>query len=216
MDYIREKLATREDTRHSSYIEHNLTDILIILMCAVLSGLDDLAEIVIYGESKTAFFKQHFGIEKIPSKSTFSRILSVLDGHKVASVIIEIMKEKAEFLGTIIAVDGKAIRSTSEKGKPHSALQILTAYLTESGVVLQRSIHEKTNEIPVFQEMLDYLDVKDKTVTADAMHCQKETCKKITEKGRYYVLGLKENQKTLFDDVYLFFNDKINSDNMIE
>jgi len=115
-------------------------------------------------------------------------------------------------LELVLAVDGKAIRSTSEKGKPHSALQILTAYLTESGVVLgQETIHEKTNEIPVFQEMLDYLDVKGKTITADAMHCQKDTCEKIIKNGGNYVFGLKENQKTFYDDVELFINDEINS-----
>ncbi|MCI9080403.1 MAG: transposase [Lachnospiraceae bacterium] len=63
--------------------------------------------------------------------------------------------------------------------------QVLTAYCTESSVVLgQEAIHEKTNEIPVFQEMLEYIDIKGKTVTADAMHCQKETCRKIKEKRR--------------------------------
>jgi hypothetical protein len=88
------------------------------------------------------------------------------------------MRENYELLGDIIAVDGKAIRSTSEKGKAHSAPQILTAYLTESGITLaQKAIHEKTNEIPVFQEMLETLDVKGKTITADAMHCQKNLWK---------------------------------------
>jgi len=36
----------------------------------------------------------------------------------------------------------------------------LTAYVTQTGVVLgQKSIHEKTNEIPVFQEMLEFLSI---------------------------------------------------------
>ena len=57
----------------------------------------------------------------------------------------------------VIAVDGKAIRSTSKTDNHHSALQIITAYLTESGVVLgQEKINEKTNEIPVLQQMLEY------------------------------------------------------------
>jgi predicted transposase YbfD/YdcC len=115
------------------------------------------------------------------------------------------MRENHELLGDVVAVDGKAIRSTSEKGKAHSALQILTAYLTESGITLaQRAVHEKTNEIPVFQEMLETLEVNGKTITADAMHCQKETCKKIIKKGGHYCLGLKENQKIFYDDVKLF------------
>jgi len=215
MNYIREKLTEIEDRRHQSYVTHKLVDILIIIMVAVLCGLDELGDIVVYAQNKTEFFNKNFGIERIPSKPTFSRILNMVDGEGVAKVIIEIMKEKAEFLGDIIATDGKAIRSTSETGKPHSALQILTAYMTESGVVLgQMAIHEKTNEIPVFQEMLNYIDVQGKTITGDAMHCQKETCKKIIEKGGNYVFGLKENQKTLYDDIALFFNSEINSENI--
>jgi len=217
MEYIREKFGIIEDWRHQSYVEHNLTDILIIIMCAVLSGLDGLADIVVYSQNRAEFFKSQFGIERIPSKPTFSRILNMMDGDKVAKVIIEIMKDKQDSLGNIIAVDGKAIRSSAEKGKPHSALQILTAYMTESGVVLgQNSIHEKTNEIPVFQEMLDFIDVKGKTITADAMHCQKETCKKIIGCGGDYVFGLKDNQKNLCEDVSLFINDIINSESIEE
>lgn len=90
--------------------------------------------------------------------------------------------------GDVSAVDGKVIRSTVQKDKPHSALQILTAYLTENGVILvQEKIHEKTNEIPVFQEMMTYLNLKDKTVTADAMHCQRDTCAMILDKGGHYL-----------------------------
>ncbi len=212
MNYIKEKLATISDTRHSGYVEHNLTDVLIIILCAVLSGLDGLAEIAIYATNKASFFKEKFGIKSIPSKPTFSRILNMLDGDEIAKVIIEIMKERSELLGNIVAVDGKAIRSTSKKGHPHSALQILTAYITESGVVLgQKSIQEKTNEIPAFQEMLEFIDIKGKTITADAMHCQKETCKKIVAGGGNYVFGLKGNQKTLHDDVELFIKSESNS-----
>ncbi len=84
-------------------------------------------------------------------------------------------------------MDGKAICSTSKPGKPYSALQILSAYVTDSSVILaQEAIHKKTNEIPVFQEMLTYLNVEGKTVTADAMHCQRETCRRIIQrKGNY-------------------------------
>ena len=44
---------------------------------------------------------------------------------------------------------------------PHSALQIITAYLTENGVILgQEKIHEKTNEIPVFAKDDDLSELK--------------------------------------------------------
>ena len=218
MEYIEEKFKRIEDKRHESYIEHKLSDILIIVMCAVLCGLDGLAELVVFAEKKAGFFKEKFGIEKIPSKPTFSRILNMIDGDEIAKVIVEIMVESTKptiTKGGVLAVDGKTIRSTSDKEKPHSALQIITAYLTESGVVLgQNNVHEKTNEIPIFQEMLDNLNIRGLTVTADAMHCQKETCKRIIEGGGNYAFGLKENQKSLYEDVKLFINDPINSESV--
>ena len=211
-EYLQEKFKEIEDKRHSSYVEHKLSDILILIMSAVLCGLDGLAEIMEHARNRVDFFKANYGIIEIPSKPTVSRILNMLDGDELSKVIIDIMKERADVIGNIIAVDGKAIRSTSKEGKAHSALQILTAYLTESNVVIgQEAIHNKTNEIPVFQSMLNLLDIRGKIITADAMHCQKETCKKIIEAGGHYVFGLKENQKSLFEDVSLFINSPINS-----
>ena len=208
MDKIKEKFLLIQDTRHQSYVEHKLSDILIITMCAVLCGIDSLGGITSYAENKKEFLENKFGITKIPSKATLSRILNMVDAGKITEIITGIMKESIEDTGNIVAVDGKAIRSTAKKGKPHSALQVLTAYCTESSVVLgQEAIHEKTNEIPVFQEMLEYIDIKGKTVTADAMHCQKETCRKIKENGGDYVLGLKKNQKTLYEDVKLYMEE---------
>lgn len=82
------------------------------------------------------------------------------------------------------------------QGNPHSLLQILSAYVTENGVVLaQEAIYEKTSEIPVFQEMPTYLDVERKTVTADAMHCQRETCRKgIQRKGNGQIPDCREER----------------------
>ncbi|GHV33945.1 hypothetical protein FACS1894187_03500 [Synergistales bacterium] len=39
---IKERFANIEDPRHQSYVEHKLCDVLTIVMCAVMSGLDQL------------------------------------------------------------------------------------------------------------------------------------------------------------------------------
>ncbi len=183
-----EKLAQIKDVRHSGYIVHKLHHILVIIMCAVLCGLDKLDEIYTFSENRTEYFKNELGIESTPSRATFGRILSLIGGDEVGQVMCEILAEQPGTKGEVVAVDGKAMRSTSKEGSPHSALQILTAYITESRIILgQETIHEKTNEIPVFQQMLKYLDIKDKVVTADAMHCQRETCAQIAQKGGKYL-----------------------------
>lgn len=206
MDGIKERMCQIIDPRHQGYVKHKLEDILVIIMCAALSGIDNLGDLVIYAENKRDFFSSELDISEIPSKSTFSRILSMVDGKEVGNAIIDILSERFGSEGEVIAVDGKAIRSTSKAKEPHSALQILSAYVTSNGVILgQEAIKKKTNEIPVFQEMLSYLDVKGKTITADAMHCQRKTCEKIIQRKGEYLFGLKENQGSLLADVQLFF-----------
>lgn len=198
-----------EDPRHQSYVKYALADILIIIMCAVLCGLDTLSDLVIYAKNKEEFLVKELGIEKIPSKATFARILSMVDGKQIGEAILDVLHSRFGTAGEVVAVDGKAICSTSKSGDPHSALQILSAYITSSGIILaQESIHDKTNEIPVFQEMLTYMDVKGKTITADAMHCQRETCRRIIAREGNYLFGLKENQPSLLADVRLYFEDE--------
>jgi predicted transposase YbfD/YdcC len=213
MEGIRGLFAVIEDIRHPGYVKHKLVDILIMIMGGVICGITELADMMVYFESKLPFYQEHYGIEKYPSKPTLSRILNMIDGDAVGKVIVEIMRRKAGALSDIIAADGKAIRSTGQKDQAHSFMQILTAYVTGSGVTLgQEAIEygDKTNEIPVFQSMLGYLDVKGKTITADAMHCQKETCRIINGKGGQYLFGLKGNQSGLNEDVALFFTDPVN------
>ncbi len=114
----------------------------------------------------------------------------MVDGKEIGDAIIELLHGRFGTAGEIVAVDGKAVCSTAKPENSHSALQILSAYVTSSGVILgQEAIHEKTNEIPVFQEMLTYLYVKGKIITADTMHCQRETCRKIIARRGNYLIG---------------------------
>lgn len=210
MQEIAKKLSEIEDVRHSSYIKYKLGDVLVIILCGVLCGLDSLEDLHIFAKSHAEYWKEQLGMENIPSRATLGRILSLVDGDAVGKIMVEVMQQQLGISGDVVAVDGKAVRSTSKKDEPHSALQILTAYLTENGVILgQEAIHEKTNEIPVFRQMLEYLNLEGKTVTADAMHCQRETCAKLLEKHSNYVLGLKKNQLSLYDDIAYFYENEI-------
>ena len=119
---IREKFSMIKDLRHPSYIDYPLSDVLIIIMSAVLCGLDQLCQILTHAQNRAEFFREKFGIEKIPSKPTLSRVLNLMNGSEVSKVIIEIMKERTEIIGNIIAVDGKAIRRTTNPGS-HSNIR---------------------------------------------------------------------------------------------
>ena len=94
MEELREKFSQIEDTRHASYVEHNLVDVLILVMGAVISGVTELADMMVYFASKIDFYREHFGIEKYPSKPTLSRLLNMIDGDKVGQIIIQILPMK--------------------------------------------------------------------------------------------------------------------------
>ncbi len=205
MEKMVEKLSMIKDPRHSGYIKYKLADVLSIILCAVLCGLDELEDLYVFAQSNRRIWEERLGLMSVPSKAIFGRILNLVDADAVGKAMSKILQERFGTKGDVVAVDGKAVRSTSKDGHPHSALQILTAYMTENGVILgQEAIHEKTNEIPVFQQMLEYLSIKGKIITADALHCQRETCKKIVCKQGDYVLGLKQNQPSLYEDISLY------------
>ena len=114
-DCIRKHFINIEDKRHGGYVKHNLVDVLILVMGAVVCGITELCDMMVYFEEKIDFYREKFGIEEYPSKPTLSRILNMVNGDKVGEIIIKIMQENSENIGKIIAVDGKAIRSTSKK-----------------------------------------------------------------------------------------------------
>ena len=65
----------------------------------------------------------------------------------------------------------------------------------------QIGMSEKSNEIPAVQELLEILNLKGAVVTADAMHCQKKTAKKIIDCAADYVLPVKNNLPTLMNTI---------------
>ena len=101
----------------------------------------------------------------------------------------------------IIAFDGKVLRG-SFRGNAKDALQLVTAYDTENGLVLsQKATPNKKGEIETVKEMLDILELKGAVVTLDALHCQRETLQKISEKKAHVVVQVKKNQPKLYQAV---------------
>lgn len=203
-----------DDTRCQCDVKYPLVDVLIIIMCGILCNQTEIDEIIDYSEAKIDMLSKYFGIKKIPSESTIKRILNMVNAETMSLCIVNIMREMFGLTGDVVAIDGKTICSTTKMKAYKEKLHIMSAYLTESGVSLgQLSISEKTNEIPCMLDLLDLINVKNKTITADAMHCQKKTAEKIIESKCNYVLQVKRNQENLYNDIELMFKDFLNGKN---
>ena len=197
-----------EDERCEVNVKHPLVNILKLVLIAVLCGMDELDKIIDYGKNKKDFLEREFDIKDIPSKSTLTRIFVMINPKWLGLSIVCILKTLIKEKHSQIMLDGKVIKSTDAIKTIETMMNIVTAY-KDTGISLgQITVDSKTNEIPAVKELIEMLDVEGKIITADAMHCQKETAEKIIDNKGDYVLQLKANQKNFYEDVYAMFDEK--------
>ena len=207
---VSEAFASLEDPRREHGRLHKLLDIIIIAICAVISGAETWVDIVDFGEDKEEWLRGFLDLPNgIPSHDTFARVFQLLDPQQVQLCyqdwIASIKPVLAE--GDIVAIDGKTMRRSHDRRQEKSALHLLHAWSVEAGLVLgKRAVDEKSNEIPEIPELLKLLYLKGCIVTLDAMGCQKDIAKSIVnEHEADYVIALKENQGSLYDTVQSLF-----------
>lgn len=216
MDDLIMKASDLEDTRQSWKIKHNLVDILVIVMLSVLTGHNDFEEMVIFAEARLEILRKYIKLENgIPHKDTIKRVVAIIEPNQLNFVFYSwlaniIDKKNHIFLDEInkvVAFDGKTICGSDDIY--NNALHILTAFDTENELVLgQLPVDVKTNEITVMPELIKLLDLENTIITADALNCQYEIANTIVEKKGNYVLALKGNKGTLYEDVVDYFDEK--------
>jgi hypothetical protein len=133
-----------------------------------------------------------------PSDSTFQRVINRLPADEVAAIVGEWLAEQEVGSLARLAVDGKVLRGSGRHdGKP---LQLLSAVTHHLRLTLnQIPIDKKSNEIPALKPLLRRVSVPEGAlVTADAMHCQQESARFITQEWKGdYLFGLKGNQSDI-------------------
>lgn len=200
--------GTIEDNRCLVNVVHPLIDVLKLVMLGVLCGIDELSEIIDYGKNKREFLREEFEIGEIPSKSTLTRVFAMINpkwlGLCIVGIVQSLVKDKHEQ----IMLDGKAIRSTDAIGSIEKMMNIVTAYTDTSISLGQIVVDNKSNEIPAVRELLDMLNIEGIVVSMDAIHCQRDTIKKVIDNGGEYIVQLKGNQGNFHEDVYAMFDDK--------
>lgn len=201
---------TIQDPRLDNHnYRHQLIDILVITILGTICGADTWTDICEFAEAKYDWLKTFLQLPHgIPSHDTFGRVFSLLNPEEfeacfltwIKSLVIDMDKE-------IIAIDGKTLRGSCNRRKKQSALHLVSAWATEHRLLLgQVKTEEKSNEIEAIPRLLQMIDVKDSIVTIDAMGCQQAIAKQIIAQEGHYVLSLKENQTTLYQDVVSIFN----------
>ena len=195
------------DYRKGNAIRHKLADILMIGLLTIICNGNEYAGMAVFGETHEKILSEFLDLPYgIPSEDTFERVFARLNPKMLAAQFLEWIDEFKEKIN--VSIDGKTIRGSKSKGK--KAKHIVTAFASELQLVLgQLATDEKSNEITAIPELLDMFCRKGMVITIDAMGTQTDIAEKIIEKEADYVLALKGNQGTLFEDVRLFLDNEV-------
>lgn len=209
---IIENFKDLKDPRVERTKRHKLIDIVTIAICAVICGADGWIGIETYGKAKQNWLKQFLELPNgIPSHDTFSRVFARIDPIEFQNCFLKwINSIKNITKGEVIAIDGKTLKHSYDKGGEKGAIHMVSAWATANRLVLgQKKVEEKSNEITAIPELIKVLDIAGCLVTIDAMGCQREIVKLITEKQGDYIITLKKNQKSLYKNVEELFQKAI-------
>lgn len=190
------------DPRVTGRCDHKLIDIIIVAICAVLSGAETWDEVELFGEEREGWLKQFLELPNgIPSHDTFRRVFSLLDARVFQERFIGWVEQTFQVKREqVIAIDGKSVRGSQGQGK--GCLHLVSAWATAEGVALgQRKVEAGENEIVAIPDLLADLYLKGSIVTLDAIGCQTEIAAHIIAQRADYVLALKTNQPKLHQDV---------------
>jgi len=189
---------------------HKLHDILMIVLCAVLSGVEDWVGMADFAEEKEAWLRGFLELPNgIPSHDTLSDVLGRIDPPAFQAAFTAWATAVLPGLADeLICVDGKAVRGSRDGANP--AVHWVSAFAGRARWVLaQRAVAEKSNEITAIPDLLALLDLRGAMVSIDAMGCQKTIAQAIVDAGGDYVLTLKDNHPTLCEDVRLWLDTEV-------
>lgn len=188
------------DPRQNRGGNYPLLEMVFVALCATICDANSWVDVARFGREKLAWFRQHLPFEQgVPSHDTFSRVFARLDTIEFYAALESWANSIAHSLkGETVALDGKTLRGSFDKASGRSALHSVSAWVCGLKLCLGlKSVDDKSNEIPAVQQLIDLLDLAGAVVTADAMHCQRETADKIVAKDADYVLMVKGNQDAL-------------------
>ncbi len=202
--HLRDFFADLPDPRVTGRCTHDLTDIVLIVVCGTIAGADDFVSIAGWAQSKEAWLRERLGLRLahgVPSHDTLNRVFAVLSPREFHEGFLAWVAVAADRLRVKqIPIDGKALRGSRTGASP--ALHIVSAWATEAGLTLaQVRTEEKSNEITAIPDLLDLLDISGALVSIDAAGCQKEIAAKIVANRGDYLLAVKENQPRLYEDI---------------
>ncbi len=210
-----EHFENLDDPRGKQGVLHPFTSIVMISILATIGGAKGWEDIEIYGVSHepwlSSFLNLPFGI---PTADTYRRLFEKISPTALEQSFNSWLGSVVEKLGAqVVAIDGKTVKGSYDRNGEQSALHLVSAWASENRLFLgQIKVESKTNEITAIPALLKLLDISGCIITLDAMGTQTEIAHQIQVQGADYVLALKANHPTLYQEVEQWFENAQASD----
>ncbi len=195
------------DPRHTRNRKHLLVDIVVIAICAMVSGSDGPTAIHRWAANRLDWLEGFLPLANgIPSRDCIRRLLMALKPEAFQECfrdwIAQAIHTDSPSVGKLVAIDGKTCRGSHDAAHGLGPLHIVSAWASEEGIALgQVATEEKSNEITAIPELLCQIELADTLVTIDAMGCQKEILGDIVDGGGDFVIAVKDKQPKLREEI---------------
>lgn len=187
-------LGTIADRRGRKGRQYPLQALLAIAIAATLAGANDLRAIFRWGRRLKPEALALFGLEKAPCHSQWFYFFRSLEGDTLGRTLGAFALGGAE--PGHIAIDGKTLKGSRRQDT--KALHVVSAFATKlSAVVGDIVVEPDQNEITAALALLKHVPLQGAIITGDAIFCQREICRTITDGGGDYVFVVKDNQPEL-------------------
>ena len=189
-----EVLGTIVDRRGRKGRQYPLPALLAVAIAAMLAGANDLRAIFRWGRRLKPEALALFGLEKAPCHSQWFYFFRSLEGDALGRTLGAYALGGAE--PGHIAIDGKTLKGSRRLDA--KALHVVSAFATKlSAVVGDIVVEPDQNEITAALTLLKQLPLHGTIITGDAIFCQREICRTITDGGGDYAFVVKDNQPEL-------------------
>lgn len=202
------------DPRQQWRVLYPMPEILLLVLCATLSGMDDFVEVRLWGQLRLEFLRRFLPYERgIPAHDTLNDVINALDPDLFKacfSAWVEGLRDQPPeaVCPEVVCIDGKTSRRSHDRSKGRGPLHLVSAWAARQRLVLgQEAVDAKSNEITAIPLLLERLDLAGALVTIDAVGTQTAIAETIRERGGDYLLALKANRPATHADVRDFFAD---------
>jgi len=188
------------------HFQYPLDEILFLVISAVLCGAEGWVSVNTFGKSRLSWLRHYLPYKNgIPSHDVLGKVFALIDPVEFNKCFMLWINSLSELTaGEVVAIDGKTLCGSASQGR--TAFHLVSAYATQNRLCLaQQCVNEKSNEITAIPVLLDMLSIQSCVVTVDAMGCQPDIAQKILDKKADYILMVKDNQKSLKQQIEKVF-----------